>query len=234
MSMELSSSINASPSTFQPRGRREQREMKKLRNLIMLWNMFNRNRVVTLEAIMARCDVSDRTAYRYILDLSEANLPVYFDEEARGYRLSSDAQPLPTHLSAEEFVLVRLAAEMLSRRLEGPYVKAIMGVIEKLEAAGPATLNELWQEGKSMFWSSVDDQGLSSFTNSLMLQAAMALDRDVSLILNSSKAQRQIYVKRPSLSFKNGWSVCSKEDSGPMEPVPLEDIEQVILEQDRR
>jgi predicted DNA-binding transcriptional regulator YafY len=206
--------------------------MKKLRNLILLWNLFNRRRVVTLDTIMQRCNVSSRTAYRYILDLSEANLPIYFDEEARGYRLSTNSQPLPTHLSADEFILVRLAAEILSRRLDGPYSQVISGLIGKLEATGPSTLSDLWPEGRSRFWASVEDQALDAFTNSLMLQAAIALNKDVFLVLADSDPDRPLYVRRPSLSFKEEWAVCSKESES-MNPVPLSDIKQVLLEPER-
>ena len=158
-------------------------------------------------------------------------MPVYYDEEARGYRLSSHSQPLPAHLRADEFILMRIATEILSRRLNGPYSDAVMEVIEKLEATGPPTLNDLWHEGKSKFWADVEDKSLDSFTNSLMLQAAIALDNDVSLVTVESSHSQPVYVRRPSLCFKDGWSVCSKE-SDSMPPIPLADIKQVILETD--
>ncbi len=185
-----------------------------------------------MDTIMQRCNVSSRTAYRYITDLSEAHLPVYYDEEARGYRLSTNSQPLPTHLSPDEFILIRIAAEMFSRKLTGPYAKALADIIGKLEATYSSSLSDLWQEGKGLFWSNSEDQELDAFTNSLMLQAAIAMDKDVSLVVNGAEPEGKIYVRRPSLSFEDGWAVCSREVTD-MSPIPLSEIKQVVLEPER-
>ena len=60
--------------------------MTALEKLFLLVNMLYTRRSVSVGTIMHDCSVSRRTVFRYIRTLSEANVPVYYDKDVRGYR----------------------------------------------------------------------------------------------------------------------------------------------------
>ena len=61
--------------------------MGKLKRVLRLINLLTYRQQVTLDTIKKACDIPERTAYRYLRDISEANFPVFFDRETHSYRL---------------------------------------------------------------------------------------------------------------------------------------------------
>jgi predicted DNA-binding transcriptional regulator YafY len=86
--------------------------MSKAENLILLINLLYRRRAVDIKTMMKECDVTERTAYRYVRSLETAGFPVYFDEEAEGYRLM-DKNSSFSRLSPEETAAILFALEFL-------------------------------------------------------------------------------------------------------------------------
>jgi len=63
--------------------------MNKLRKIITLLRLLQENNVVSIRKIVKHCEISERTVYRYIKNLSEAGVPVFYDYHRGGYRLAN-------------------------------------------------------------------------------------------------------------------------------------------------
>ncbi len=63
--------------------------MNKLQKIIRLLRLLQENNVVSLQKIVAICEISERTAYRYVKNLIDAGIPIFYDYHRGGYRLSN-------------------------------------------------------------------------------------------------------------------------------------------------
>jgi predicted DNA-binding transcriptional regulator YafY len=86
--------------------------MAKVENLIMLINLLHHRRAVDVKTMVRECDISERTAYRYVQSLEAAGFPVYFDSDVGGYRLIDKGGSF-SRLSPEESAAVLFALEFL-------------------------------------------------------------------------------------------------------------------------
>jgi len=79
--------------------------MSKYDRLLHILNLLRSRRSLRARDLARECGVTERTAYRDVLSLSSANVPIYFDD---GYKLLSNAF-LPTlNLTKEEFIVTHL------------------------------------------------------------------------------------------------------------------------------
>jgi predicted DNA-binding transcriptional regulator YafY len=86
--------------------------MAKVENLILLINLLHHRRAVDVKTMVRECNISERTAYRYVQSLEAAGFPVYFDAEVGGYRLTDKGGSF-SRLSPEESAAVLFALEFL-------------------------------------------------------------------------------------------------------------------------
>jgi predicted DNA-binding transcriptional regulator YafY len=68
--------------------------MSKLKNIIKLLRLLQEKKIVSLESIMEACNVSERTVYRYIKNLHDANVPIYYDRRKGGYMIKDNEKEL--------------------------------------------------------------------------------------------------------------------------------------------
>ncbi len=79
----------------------------------------------SIDEIADRFDVSVRTAYRDLADLSEQHVPIYHDEH--GYKLMETATLKPLNLTTEEHALLKVA-------LHNPALRHQPALLHRLEA----------------------------------------------------------------------------------------------------
>lgn len=105
--------------------------MSKSDRLLHILNLLRSRRNLNAARLAQECGVTERSIYRDIISLSEANIPVYYD---RGYKLASDNFLPPLNLDFEEYSALRLALESspLARRVR--YKSLIKRVSSKIEA----------------------------------------------------------------------------------------------------
>jgi len=82
--------------------------------------------------IARECGVTERTVYRDILSLSEANIPVYYD---RGYKFASDNFLPPLNFSVEEYLILKTALESSPLNRGGPTRRTIRSIASKIEVS---------------------------------------------------------------------------------------------------
>lgn len=63
--------------------------------------------MVGLQKIVENCEISERTAYRYVKNLIDAGIPIFYDYHRGGYRLANSENILcgvfPAPESRNEF-----------------------------------------------------------------------------------------------------------------------------------
>ncbi len=110
--------------------------MRKADRLFQLVNLIRRQQPVSAVKLAEQLQVSVRSIYRYIDDLSVTGVPVY-GEPGLGYRLQPGFELPPLHLSPEELDALQLAVSILSRVTGREMVGAARSLSAKILASLP-------------------------------------------------------------------------------------------------
>ncbi len=109
--------------------------MRKIERLLYILSLLRTNHWLKASDLARKCEVSERSIYRDIISISEANIPIYFDG---GYRLLHDGFLPPVNLTDSEadFLLSLLRSTILEG--DKPYGKTARVIIDKVKTGRSA------------------------------------------------------------------------------------------------
>ncbi|WP_434631670.1 helix-turn-helix transcriptional regulator [Chromobacterium sp. CV08] len=110
--------------------------MRKAERLFQLVNLIRARQPITAAELAGRLDVSVRSIYRYIDDLSVNGIPIY-GEAGVGYRLDENFELPPLTLTSAELEALTLATDMLSRAVGNDLSRAAQSLLAKIYASLP-------------------------------------------------------------------------------------------------
>ncbi|MCD6250174.1 MAG: YafY family transcriptional regulator [candidate division Zixibacteria bacterium] len=105
--------------------------MSKYDRLLHILNLLRSRRTLNAQKLAEECQVTERSIYRDIISLSEANVPIYYDN---GYKLASSNFLPPLNLSFEEYSCLRLALESSPLARAGDKGDLLRQVCAKIDA----------------------------------------------------------------------------------------------------
>ena len=113
--------------------------MPKYDRLLHILNLLRARRNLTAAKLAEECGVTERSIYRDILALSEANIPIYYDN---GYKLASDNFLPPLNFDLDEYQCLRLALESSPLKQADKYARLISRISAKIEAGLPEAVRK--------------------------------------------------------------------------------------------
>lgn len=105
--------------------------MSKYDRLLHILNMLRSRRNLNASRLAEECGVTERSIYRDIISLSEANIPIYYDH---GYKLASDNFLPPLNFDFEEYTCLRLALESTPLSKTGRQAEVLKRIKAKIDA----------------------------------------------------------------------------------------------------
>ncbi|MBU8932370.1 MAG: YafY family transcriptional regulator [candidate division Zixibacteria bacterium] len=108
--------------------------MPKYDRLLHILNLLRSRKNLNATSLAKECGVTERSIYRDILALSEANVPIYYDN---GYKLASSNFLPPLNFDLDEYQCLRLALESSPLKQTDKYSKLINLIAAKVEAGLP-------------------------------------------------------------------------------------------------
>lgn len=105
--------------------------MPKHDRLLYILNLLRARKNLNAALIAVECGVTERSIYRDILTLSEANIPIYYD---RGYKLASSNFLPPLNFNFEEYRCLKLALESSPLIQTGNHQNTLKQILAKVEA----------------------------------------------------------------------------------------------------
>lgn len=117
--------------------------MAKYDRLLFILNLLRSRKNLTAARLAQECGVTERSIYRDLIALSQANVPIYFD---RGYKLASDNFLPPLNFDLQEFRCLKTAldssplAELQSHR----------EILKRIRVKVEASLSHAVQEKKRL------------------------------------------------------------------------------------
>jgi len=203
--------------------------MNKTFKLLQLINLLNNRRYVTLETIMRTCNIPKRTAYRYLNAISDANIPVYFDRQARAYCLSCQRVLNVDDLSLSEAVINTIALRLFSSGVNAEYRNDIENLIIKVTVRQPFPVEDVLLALDRNCHSAASHEELSDLLSSALVHAAVMCKRKVRLMtMSSCSGPTKVEIDNPSLLFHKNWQLV--ESRPPAEKVAqLKEIRKVTI-----
>ena len=194
--------------------------MSKLNKLIQILNLLYHRRTVTIEKIREFCRVSERTAYRYIRAISEANVPVYYDSDQSGYRLNKSRVIDFGGWIPSEVALTIAALQYLGNNLDDNYRKDIDLLLNRIVTQQSLPFERFWESWKESLERS-NPESLQKLLTSTLINFAVNQNREVSLKMNGGETDvDQLSIKKPVLQFSGNW-VLSDAQHQTEKPVPV-------------
>ncbi len=156
---------------------------------------------------METCGLPERSAYRYINRLSEANVPIHYDREARLYRLAGGSAFRPDLFESQEAFLLLLAIRVL-RAVAGHGYRGILSEIErKLICCAEQPLEKVLPIVESRLKRLDLDADLSEFLTATLVSAAVELHCCLEVERHDAESGGRMKFENPSLIFDKDWKV---------------------------
>lgn len=185
--------------------------MSKTFRIIQLINLLNTRRGVTVKTIKQACNIPERTAYRYLNTISEANIPIYFDKNAQAYRLNTETNLAINDISFGESVLTVVALKVLAALVSVHYQRDIESLITKLIVRQDSEVEVILGPATERLTSHLDGIDLSKQLSSALIYAAVCCGRKIRLAKsNNPEVGQQTGFSNPSLHFRDAWRLTEK------------------------
>lgn len=105
--------------------------MAKYDRLLFILNLLRTRRNLNAAMIADECGVTERTIYRDVISISEANVPIYYD---RGYKYATDNFLPPLNFNIDEYLTLVAVLESSPLFKSGHDRKRIKAIKTKIEA----------------------------------------------------------------------------------------------------
>lgn len=113
--------------------------MAKYDRLLFLLNLLRTRRNLNANMLAKECDVTERTIYRDIVALSEANIPIYYDN---GYKYASGNFLPPLNFNIDEYITLKTALETSPMSKSGHSRRLIKSIKTKIETCLSPTVKK--------------------------------------------------------------------------------------------
>lgn len=198
--------------------------MSKLHKLIQIMNLLYHRRSVTIDKIKEFCRVSERTAYRYIRALSEANVPVFYDSKRSGYRINASRTIDFGGWIPSEVALIVASLQYLADNLDDDYREDIENLLKRIVTQQSLPFERFWQAWKESLETSKDPNELQRILTSTLINFAVNQNREVNLKLSNQEDNGQLTIKEPVLRFSGNWVVSDAQQLD-MRSVPVAEVD---------
>lgn len=199
------------------------RIVKALRVLDLLRN----RRTVSRDSLIRETGATERTVYRLLRLLSEADVPVYYDPQTQGYKLASASPKAPLELTLQEFTLVLFAIDLLSEVVGQSYRMILSAMRDRLLSGHPYNLDCIFRDSAS---STVADRAgnIDASLTSVLISAAVESSRGIEVVVDGGDGVvRRSSVAEPSLVYRSPeWLIA---DKCTLEVIPLSSVRAVQI-----
>jgi len=185
--------------------------MNKTYRILQMINLLDHRRSVSLETIQKTCNIPERTAYRYLNTISEADIPIYYDSQEHAYRLTRQGVLQVDDLSLGEAVIVVLALKLLASTVSEDYQDEVDKLLSKVLVRQNFPVEEIFPVVKHGIEDQSINADLSELLSSLLVHAAISCRREVYLSTRDrEQAGSEVKLENPGWLFKDTWHLMEK------------------------
>lgn len=181
--------------------------MNKTSKILRIINLLHARTSVSKRDVMMACDVKERSFFRYMNTISEANIPVFHDEERKGYTLSDRPLDSIPRIPLPGTLFLLFALELLSRCVSDGYQQYIDEVRFNLLSHQPEPVEKLIKGLRSRIPEDLTDADISDLLSLFLIHTAVEFRRKLEIVVDHSGNQTTVRLEQPALEFGPGWRV---------------------------
>ncbi len=186
--------------------------MPKIDKLLILLELLYNRDTVPMSTIVEKCRITERTGYRYINTLQDANFAVEYDADGGGYRLLGRT-PITAQFTDSELSMLYYGTLLLEHLAAESALDSIKSARVKLESRVSAEIQKVLSAGKEALLNTSTPQGLREFVVLSMLLLATRNSEPVMIRhLDGNGDQLETEMCTPRIVYDRGWAVS---DEGP-------------------
>lgn len=204
--------------------------MSKTIRLLRLVALLSNRRSVSFKTMQQVAEVPERTLYRYLTHLSEANVPVFYDRQTRGYRLAGAVGHASEALNFNDLILTTVALSVFRKQVNQPYGELVDDLIRKITANSSLPLEEVLQTIDSSAVQNTSDIDFSEILSRVIVSAAISCNRSL-VATRYSKASMpdKVVIPKATISYDTEWLLNDLEKPHE-EALHLSQLAKVVVE----
>lgn len=188
--------------------------MGKTTRILQLINLLISREYVTLDNIRTICDIPNRTVYRYLNWISEADIPVYYDKDAQAYRLSRSRKISLDEISMHDGVLLVTSLKAMSGHVNGEYRTDLERLLTKILVRQQLPLDGAFANALGSTVNQGREPDYSETLATALVTAAVATGRPVRVSTKGENGEIcSEEIADPRLTFTGKWGVAGGQDS---------------------
>ncbi len=196
---------------------------------LKILSLLFRQRSFTREEITKAYGIREEAVDRYVERLTEAGIPISFDQSTGRYRLTdlngADHDPM----SPFDVFVLRLAVRLLKARLKGQYKPTVQNIEAHLDSLSSRTLPVKIDSLLDSIERSSDASHLLQDLNCCLILEAIRLGREIQVVQSDqSGLTRETVVVKASLEFGDEW-VLRDLGGACTEEIPISTVTDIRL-----
>ncbi|MDH3889480.1 MAG: hypothetical protein OEV49_00210 [candidate division Zixibacteria bacterium] len=209
--------------------------MRRINKIVALISLLSNRQHVTMDTIKSVCGISERSAYRYLNFISEADFPVHFDKDLGAYKLSKQNSRIHSRLTVAEILLIVVGLKILTQKLNDHYRDDIRELLRCIIAENAVPLESVLQSFSIQLDDADQLRDCSQLVSSILVNAAIIDKRKIRILVNVPQSgQKALDLNNPSLTFNKVWKLVNARDVGDVgdagdEEASLADIQKVSI-----
>jgi predicted DNA-binding transcriptional regulator YafY len=115
-------------------------DYSRIHRLLKILTLIQGSKGWTAQTLSVECGTTERTIYRDMKMLEGADIPYFYDEEAKCYRVHRDFFMPPVQLTLDESLALAALAEHIGGQEQVPFTKAAARAIAKIRGQLPSPI----------------------------------------------------------------------------------------------
>jgi len=182
-----------------------------------------------MDTIKNVCGISERSAYRYLNAISEANFPVHFDKNLGAYRLAERRTRIGSRYTISDIIMMVIGLKLLSKRLSIHYQGDIEDLMRRLVSEKSFPLEDVLQSFNGQLDEADKCEDISELLSSMLMNTAIVGDRKVRILIEDPETgEKSVNLSNPSMTFNGDWKIVNAREFGAGE-TSLSEIKKVSI-----
>jgi len=181
--------------------------MSSATNLMLIQRLLYSRKIVRVSEIEELCGISRRTVYRYINLLNRSGVPVYHDNDLKGYSVRDKRTLSPLAISLNDYILILNALCLLQKFVSREYLKNIEELKSRVIAQTPMNISALLDVVKSIEYNDFKDADITSQLIDNIVQSSLSANCGLYLEYKKSGKKRNSLLHGQRLEFNETWCI---------------------------
>lgn len=205
--------------------------MPKIDKLLVLLELLYNRRVVPMSVITQECRIVERTAYRYIGTLQDANFPIEYDQELGGYTLIGKGTAITAQFTDPEMVVLYFGTLLLEQYAKDSVLDSIKSSRVKLESRISHKLQQVLGQGREALISSTSPAAPQEIVAMSTLLLAALKGQPISVTyLGSDGASAREQIVSPKIIYDREWVLGAADLIHSRVQIPIRQIQRIDLD----